>query len=175
MNETLERTGRGDEPTGVIPTDLDRGDCQQTAPAPAERSAEDTVDVPQVPPTDPGTDHGKGSFVVGGWARGAGGDTESVAASPSDQLTTPPESGDATADATCSVGDRDATEDFALDPQFADPDTTLPPSPNERLTSGRPRITEVSARAKREAGRKSSRSRSTPTSRRSARIRPSRR
>jgi eukaryotic-like serine/threonine-protein kinase len=140
MNETLERTGRGDEPRGVRPTDLDRGDRQQTAPAPAERSAEDTVDAPPVPPTDPGTDHGTGSFVGGGWARGAGGDTESVAASPSDQLTAALESGEATADATRSVGDRDATDDFALDPRFADPDTTLPPSPNERVMSGRPRI-----------------------------------
>ncbi len=139
MKETEERTAAGDELTGVPPTDADRGNRQQTAPEPVAKRDVETVDIPQVPPTDPGPDHGKGSLIGGVRADGAGDATESLSASPSDPITAPPEPGGATADATACLGDRDATADFALDSRFADPESTLAPSPDER-PYGLPRI-----------------------------------
>ncbi len=141
MREILEITGRGDEPMGVSPTNPERGDRHQTAAASAEKTGAETLDLTAAPPTDAGT--GVEDVRKNGhpWADPAVADTEKITASPSDQATAAITSGDETLGFTANGRDPNATGAFALDPRYEDPESTLLPSPNERVrVYGLPRI-----------------------------------
>jgi len=135
MNDTRDKSDRGDEGMRVRPTDADRGDARKTAPSPASGSDVETGDFEPVPPTERDTSHG----IETPGASASDGDTQSLAGSHGTIDTASIEPDGSTDDVTASYHDEGATLSFKLDSRFEDPERTLPPSPEEG-TEGTPRV-----------------------------------